>query len=88
MTCSFTVIFNKDGASSIRDRGSIGQDFIKVHGVRAANGDLEGFKVFKFKEILDGCTNENVFIEDIIANIVPTINLDPITRTDVDLNVL
>ena len=59
-----------------------------VHGVRDINGDVEGFKVFKFKELLDGCTNENVF--DVITenNVVPTILMNPVTSTSMDLNVL
>ena len=87
-TCSFTVIFNKDGASSRPFRDSIGQDFIMVHGVRAINGDVEGFKVFKFKKILDGCTNENVFVEITENNVEPTRLMNPIISTSMDLNVL
>ena len=46
---------------------------------------LKGFKVFRFKNVLDGCTNDNVEAD----NIMPYISLEPIiTAPDPTIEIL
>ena len=56
-----------------------------VHQVLDFSSVVQGFRVFRFKNVLDGCTNDNVQK----ANVKAKISLEPITsEADLPIEVL